>query len=84
MPISNLEFKRYSNPEFSFLDQEYQKLRNKYIFWTVAVSICFFLSGLSLLIPLIMIKRSYEYINMLKERERVDKILGLVKSRTGE
>jgi len=84
MSLSKPEFKKYSNPEFSLLDQEYRKLKNTYIFWIVVTSICLFLSGLALLIPLIMAKRSYDYINMLKERERVDKLLEFAKSRTGE
>ncbi|MHA1244580.1 MAG: hypothetical protein ACTSP7_08420 [Candidatus Heimdallarchaeota archaeon] len=84
MSISDHDFKRYSNPEFSLLDQEYRKIRNQYLFWTVVLSICLFLSGLAILIPFIMAKRSYEYITMLKERERVDKLLEFAKLRSGE
>ncbi|MHA1737858.1 MAG: hypothetical protein ACTSXA_10185 [Candidatus Heimdallarchaeota archaeon] len=84
MAITDHDFKRYSNPEFSLLDQEYRKIRNQYLFWTVVLSICLFLSGLAILIPFIMAKQSYEYITMLKERERVDKLLEFAKLRSGE
>ncbi|MHA1187078.1 MAG: hypothetical protein ACTSSK_09435 [Candidatus Heimdallarchaeota archaeon] len=84
MTISDHDFKRYSNPEFSLLEHEYRKTKNQLLFWTVIVSICLFLSGLALLIPFIMAKRSYEYISMLKERERVDRLLEHAKLRSGE
>jgi len=84
MSLTKIEFKRYSNPEFSLLDQKYRKIKAIWIFWIIFTTILIFPVGLTLLILLIMAKRSYEYINMLKERERIDKLLELAKSRMGD
>jgi hypothetical protein len=48
------------------------------------MNILAFLSGFAILIPYIMALRSYEYIKMLQERERVDKLIELAKSRVGD
>ena len=84
MPLSKQEFKKYADPDFSLLEQEYRNMQAKWMFWIITLSICFFLSGLALLVPYIMAKRSYEYVTMLKQRERVDKLLELVRYQTGD
>ena len=84
MTITDHDFKKYADPEFSLLEQEFRKMRNKYLFWIVILSIFLFLSGLALLIPYIMAKRSYDYITMLQKRERVDKLLQFARLRTGD
>ncbi|NHJ47315.1 MAG: hypothetical protein FK733_05950 [Asgard group archaeon] len=84
MSISKLEFRRYSDPDFSLLDQEWRKIKTRLIVGIILLNIFLFLSGFALLIPYIMAMRSYEYIKMLQERERVDKLIELAKIRVGD
>jgi len=75
MSISKHEFKKYSNRNFSLLDQEYRILNTKLIILVIFMTILLFPFGIMFIALNILNKRSYDYIKMLQERGRVDKLL---------
>ncbi len=75
MPITKHEFKKYSDPDFSLLDQEFRILNTKLIVFLIFISIILFPFGIMFIALNILAKRSYDYVKMLQERGRVDKLL---------
>ncbi|HUT82651.1 MAG TPA: hypothetical protein VMZ29_15760 [Candidatus Bathyarchaeia archaeon] len=84
MGISKSDIKKYSNPDFSLLDEEWCKIKTKWTIGTTFLTILCFPFGLLGLIPLLIGKGSYKHVKMLKKRKRIDKLLELAKLRMGD
>ncbi|MBN1330899.1 MAG: hypothetical protein JXA54_15615 [Candidatus Heimdallarchaeota archaeon] len=74
MAISKSEFKKHSNPEFSLLEEEWRKFKTKWIILIIFISVLF-IPFLGIIALLIDANQSYNYIKMLQNRVRVDKLM---------